>query len=201
MKYWNERGMVPILVVVLVVVVVAAAAVALSNVSKSKSSESITRHTSTPSSTSSSSPSPVKASPAPTTTGSVGADGYLTIKEYGVRFKVGTGLTGLTYEYGTHGGTTNVQFGSTSLAQSANTKDKNNFCGGNGPLGILLKSSVAFQKPASGDNYDLTTKVGSYYYAYAHVQNACSQDLSVQAEIQRQHDALVQALKGLELVN
>lgn len=123
-------------------------------------------------------------------------DGYLVIKQWGVKFKYNGDPTGLRYAIESNDGTEMVQFASTELTKMADSKDSENFCDG-GSLGMMIKSNTKPATQAGANNSGQVAVIDDTYYSYSFVQNACSMNKDVQAEQLRQQGVLAEQLKTL----
>jgi len=194
MRKPNERGAVSVLIILLVVLVVAAVGVAIKNSQTKVSHDKITseRQFPPPSVTPTPTPTPrPSVAPTPTipvSTGSVDSAGYMTIKEYGVRFKAGSDLEGLKYSYGGSGGSY-ARFSSSSVN-----------CGV-GALGTLGQSTDDPATFASGGPYTVIKKIGSNYYFHTSPQNYCSYGDAAEAEQKDEIESLIAELRSLEPAN
>jgi hypothetical protein len=117
-------------------------------------------------------------------------EGYVVIKEWGVRFKPVEGLTGVEYFKPNALNSDNVTFTTTELSRLSTYCSSKN---GDIILGLLSRSSAERERAGS-----VVAKIGEYYYQYAGPQAACTESSEHDAIESKTITALSKSLNSLE---
>lgn len=114
-------------------------------------------------------------------------EGYVVIKEWGVRFKPTTGLTGLKYFKPAALTSDQLTFTTETLASASASCSE---ASGQIVLGLLTRSVDPNEQ-----NGGVLAKIGNYSYQYRAPQAACSADYQMESQI---ISSIIESLKSLE---
>lgn len=123
--------------------------------------------------------------------------GYVLIKEWGVRFKPVDGLSGVAYSIGNiKGSNGTASFSTDELAKHGDSCSASQT--GMAPLGKLIRTQGTKEDAATPVSTSYAVQIGDYYYQYMTPQSVCSDDSAATA-LQSQTLALFKvAIKSLE---
>jgi len=122
---------------------------------------------------------------------------YLTVKEWGIRFKLTSEIADAYYN--------RKDNNPNNVYLSVNTFKGTDCSAESVSEGAIFRFTASDKNEMSGNLYtkDLpnAAHVGSYYYGYIHQQSGCSDDSSIQLKASNISDAFNQAAKTIEVAN